>query len=112
MPMYVLTYNKNGGKFSSEEIREELIKFLYQNRAIEIKQCLETTFTFKGPANTAHWKRLITDVLCADGNIFKGCNYLCSRVFYNSDSEYEIFENCNLGLQSYVDDQIKKLKTS
>lgn len=109
MPTYVLTFNKNGGNFTNEEIREELIIFLYENRAIDIKQCLETTFTFKGGVNTARWKRLITDILCAQGNIFENCNYLFTRVFYTHAGGYEVFQKCNPELQVYVDEQIEKL---
>ncbi len=112
MPMYVLTYNKNEGNFSSEEIREELIKFLYENRATEIKQCLETTFMFKGGRNTSFWKRKITDELRSRNGIFEHCFCLFSRVYYTQLSAYEIFGNCNPTLQDYVEGQIEKLKRS
>jgi hypothetical protein len=105
MGKYVFTYNAQYTEYNGNEVREEVIRFFDSNGAINIKQCLDTTFVFDSNGKTTdQWYRLIRTQLDGDGNVLGGGFYLLNSVFYSQQNGHEIKSKCNCDLQSFVED--------
>lgn len=98
MGLFVFAYD------NEENVRNEVIEFLYKNKAKDIKQCLNTTYHFKSVLNVVDWKTkiersglnldffLINEVLLGE------------RVNNEGNRLYEIEKKCNPELRESAQD--------
>lgn len=103
MGLFVFAYD------NQENVRENVLKFLYENGAIEIEQCLNTTYKFKSRLNVTQWKSKITSSdLDLDFFLINEV-LLGERENRNKQKLYEISKKCNIELKESAQEILDNL---
>lgn len=104
MGLFVFAYD-NG-----ENVRNEVIEFLYNNGAKDIKQCLNTTYHFKSVLNVVDWKTRIENS-ALDLDFFLINEVLLGERLNNEGNRlYEIEKKCNPELRESAQEILDNLK--
>lgn len=109
MAKYIFAYNAEYKKFTPDQVRTEVIKFLHKQGAKTIFQCLETTYIFEGNGKltTDQWYKAIEDQLDGEDHVLENGFYLLSKVSYGV--VYELRKKCNRSLQDFVEKTLKEI---